>query len=151
MQIRPARPDEADALTALAMRSKASWGYGAAFMHQVRADMIVSRSDIEQSHCLVAEDGGRLCGYVLTFINAEEALLRDLFIEPAYFGRRLGRKLFELAIANAKTKGARVLTLHSDPNAREFYEHLGMQCTGQVPSIVGHGRTLPVMELDLTE
>jgi GNAT superfamily N-acetyltransferase len=151
MQIRLARPDEADALTGLAMRSKASWGYDAAFMDRVREDMLVSPADIEQSHCLIAEDNGRLCGYVLTFINGETALLRDLFIDPTDFGAGLGRKLFELALANAKAEGARVLMLHADPNAREFYEHLGMRCTGQVPSIAGNGRTLPVMELDLTE
>lgn len=150
MRIRPARADEADALTDLAMRSKASWGYDAAFMQQVHPDMLVSRDDIERSHCLIAEDEGRLCGYVLTFINGETALLRDLFIDPAYFGRGVGRELFDLALEHAKAQGARVLTLQSDPNARAFYEHLGMQCTGEVPSIVGNGRALPVMELDLT-
>jgi hypothetical protein len=35
-QIRPARAGEADALTALALRSKAHWGYDAAFMEVVR-------------------------------------------------------------------------------------------------------------------
>ena len=32
MTIRRARPDEADALTALATRAKAHWGYDAEFM-----------------------------------------------------------------------------------------------------------------------
>ena len=151
MQIRAARTDEADALTGLAMRSKASWGYDATFMQNVRSDMVVSRDDLEHSHCLVAEDEGRLCGYVLTFIDGETALMRDLFIDPSYFGRGLGRDLFQRAIAHARESGACVLTLQADPNARDFYEHLGMRCTGQAASIVGNGRTLPVMQLDLTE
>lgn len=48
-------------------------------------------------------------------------------------------------------RGARVLRLHADPNARAFYVHLGMRQTGEIASIAGNGRTLPVMELDLTD
>ncbi|HKU69181.1 MAG TPA: hypothetical protein VJP85_15520 [Candidatus Baltobacteraceae bacterium] len=44
-----------------------------------------------------------------------------------------------------------MLRLHADPNARAFYVHLGMRQTGEIASIAGNGRTLPVMELDLTD
>jgi hypothetical protein len=39
--IRAARPDEAAALTDLAMRSKAYWGYGASFLARCRAALEV--------------------------------------------------------------------------------------------------------------
>jgi ribosomal protein S18 acetylase RimI-like enzyme len=149
MTIRPGRPDEAAALTDLAMRSKASWGYDEVFMMKARGDMRVSARDIEGSHCLVAEDGGAICGYVLTFVNGESALLRDLFIDPAYFKRGLGRELFQRAVAHARERNARRIVLHADPNARGFYERLGMRCKREVNSNVMPGRKLPVMELML--
>src|ERR1019366_8328107 len=40
-RIRQARPDEAGLLTEVAMRLKAHWGYDAAFMANVRADLEV--------------------------------------------------------------------------------------------------------------
>ncbi|HKU69180.1 MAG TPA: hypothetical protein VJP85_15515 [Candidatus Baltobacteraceae bacterium] len=58
MHIRPARPDDAEALTDLAMRSKASWGYDQTFMRNVRDDMVVTRGDIENAHSLVAHNDG---------------------------------------------------------------------------------------------
>jgi len=149
MTIRPAHPSEAAALTDLAIRSKASWGYDAAFMEKARPDMLVSAGDIERAHCLLAEEHGTICGYVLTFIDGEYAFLRDLFIEPAHFKRGLGSDLFRRAIDEAKARGAHRLTLHADPNARAFYEHFGMHCTGETPSIIGNGRTLPIMQLVL--
>jgi ribosomal protein S18 acetylase RimI-like enzyme len=149
LTIRGGRPDDAAALTALAIRSKASWGYDDAFMRKAHGDMRVTAPDIQSSHCLVAEHDGAICGYVLTFVNAEGALLRDLFIDPAYFGRGLGRELFQRAIAHARECHARRVVLHADPNARGFYERLGMQCTSEVNSSVVRGRKLPVMELIL--
>lgn len=152
MRIRPARPDEADALTDLAMRSKASWGYDPEFMERVRPDMIVSADDIEPAHCLIADDDdGHMYGYVLTFIDGETAHLRDLFIDPAHQRRGLGRELFDHAVAHARAMNALLLRLHADPNAQAFYEQLGMRVTAQVASIIGNGRMLPVMELDLRD
>ena len=149
MTIRQARAAEAEALTELAIRSKASWGYDEAFMQKARPDMLVSAADIERAHCLVAEEQGRIFGYVLTFIDREHAFLRDLFIEPSHFNRGLGSRLFHRAIDEARARGAQTLTLRADPNARAFYEHLGMRCTGETASIIGNGRTLPVMHLVL--
>jgi hypothetical protein len=37
--IRPAQADEVEALTALALRSKAHWGYDDAFMEACRAEL----------------------------------------------------------------------------------------------------------------
>lgn len=118
MTIRQARAAEAEALTELAIRSKASWGYDEAFMQKARPDMLVSAADIERAHCLVAEEQGRIFGYVLTFIDREHAFLRDLFIEPSHFNRGLGSRLFHRAIDEARARGAQTLTLHADPNAR---------------------------------
>ena len=55
--IRPARPGEADALTALAMRSKAHWGYDAEFMARARSVLTVTPDMIGDGRAVVLEDG----------------------------------------------------------------------------------------------
>jgi hypothetical protein len=57
--------------------------------------------------------------------------------------------LFTRVIDYARNSGAKKLTLGGDPNALGFYKRLGMVQVGEEPSIVGGGRTLPIMELDL--
>jgi GNAT superfamily N-acetyltransferase len=111
--------------------------------------MRVTERDIRHSYCLVAEERDVLCGYAMTFVDGETAVLRDLFIEPAHFGRGLGTKLFSRALDHARANGAHRFVLHADPHARGFYERLGMRCTREVKSNVMPGRMLPVMEISL--
>jgi hypothetical protein len=46
--IRPARPDEADHLTALCKRSKAHWGYDEAFLRQSAHSLTVPQEQIRE-------------------------------------------------------------------------------------------------------
>jgi hypothetical protein len=41
VRIRPARPDEAGAISALALRSKGHWGYDAAFLAACRENLTI--------------------------------------------------------------------------------------------------------------
>lgn len=149
VRLRNAHPSEAEALTRLAMLSKQSWGYDDAFMHRVAVDMLVTEHDVSTGHCVVAEMDATIVAYLLVRMDREEAFLRDLFVHPTFFGRGLGRTLFDEALRYAGANGAVRLTLDSDPNAQGFYERLGMKCIGRVTSIAGNGRTLPVMTLEL--
>ena len=61
LAIRWARVGEAETLTALCVRSKAHWGYDAAFMRMSAAALTVSEADIAAGRVLVADrsTGGR--------------------------------------------------------------------------------------------
>ncbi len=147
LRIRTARPEEAAALTSLAVRSKRAWGYDDAFMERVMPDMIVHASYLTAEHGIVAEEGGVPIGYAIVRAEGDSAYLRDLFVEPGRFRKGVGKALFEEAVRYARARGAKTLTLDGDPNAIGFYERMGMRQIGSEPSIVGNGRTLPVMEL----
>lgn len=149
MTFRKAAPDEASALTDLALRSKRSWGYSDEFMKKVMPDMIVHRKFLEEEHGIVAEEGGSVLGYAIVRVDGDEAFLRDLFVEPAYQRKGAGRALFEECKRIARAAGAVRIRLYGDPNAAPFYERLGMRKIGDEPSIVGGGRTTPVMVLDI--
>jgi hypothetical protein len=49
LEIRPARPGEAAALSALAMRSKAHWGYDQEFLEAVRPVLTFTEADLAGS------------------------------------------------------------------------------------------------------
>jgi hypothetical protein len=54
--VRLARPEEAAALTALCIRSKAHWGYDSEFMRQSAIALTITPSMIEEGRVLVAEE-----------------------------------------------------------------------------------------------
>lgn len=150
MTIRRARPDEADALTALATRAKAHWGYDTEFMARVIDAMTISAADIEAHQVWLLEDvSGRVIGFYRV-IPGDPAEVEDMWVEPDAMGNGHGRRLFEHAITVARASGAPALELDADPNAIGFYERMGMEPIGETPSRLIPGRALPRMRLELS-
>ena len=149
ISLRPARVEEAAALSALCVRSKASWGYDAAFMALSRAALQVRPAAIAAGEIVVAEEGAELLGVAGVTVEGEVADLDLLFVEPAAFGRQLGRLLLHAAMAMARKRGARRMTILADPGARGFYERMGARFIRMAPSDAIPGRELPLLELTL--
>ncbi len=143
VRIRRAELSEADALTDLAMRSKAYWGYDDQFMAECREELTVQPDAIEAGEVWVVEDEGRLLG-VLELTPEDDAVdVRLIFVEPSAVGTGIGRVLWDHAEARALALGARTLTVDADPNALGFYQRMGMRVVGRSPSGSIPGRTLP--------
>ena len=151
MHIRNARPGEAESLTALCTRSKAHWGYDAAFMRMCEASLAVSEADITAGRVLVAvDDEGRVRGMAAMLPEGETSDLDAMFVDPPAIGSGTGRALFEAAVAMARRQGAKRMTILADPNAAPFYERMGARFLRNAPSDAIPGRTLPFYEYDLT-
>jgi GNAT superfamily N-acetyltransferase len=148
-RIRPARLDEADALTTLALRSKRTWGYTDDFMARAADELTLTRADLEQDVVEVLEVRGRLAGFYRLQWREAEAWLEDLFVEPEVMGTGVGRRLFSRACEVAREWGATFLALESDPHAEGFYRHLGAECVGNHESRLVPGRFLPRMRVRL--
>jgi ribosomal protein S18 acetylase RimI-like enzyme len=147
--IRRARPGEAAALSELAFRSKAHWGYDADFMAASRADLTLSVAEVEADPVYVADAGGRPLGFYRLRGDGAEGELVDLWVAPEAIGRGLGRRLWRHALATARRRGFRALTLQSDPHAEGFYLAMGARRVGESASTVVPGRMLPLMRVDL--
>ena len=133
------------------MRSKAHWGYDAAFMKMSAASLTVSEDDIVAGRVLVAtDDAGRVIGVAGVLPEGETADLDVLFVDPTAIGSGAGRLLFDAAVALAGRLGARRMTILADPNAAPFYERMGARYLRHAPSDAIPGRTLPLYECDLT-
>jgi GNAT superfamily N-acetyltransferase len=147
LALRPARPDEASALTELCLRSKAVWGYDDAFMQACRKELTLTSAAIMSSTVQVAELDGRLTGVAEVKSSGEVAQLEKLFVEPSMLRNGTGRKLFDWATATARTAGARALVIEADPDAVEFYRRMGAVDDGLVPSGSIQGRFIPRLNL----
>lgn len=146
--LRTATPDDAEPLTALAMRSKASWGYDQAFMTACAAELTIPPRRCGP-RLVVATRGGLIVGYAELAGDPPAVELRGLFVEPDVAGRGIGRILFDDAVQRARALGATTLYWDADPFAEEIYRRLGGRTVGREPSGSVPGRTLPRMELEL--
>ena len=149
-RIRRARPDEADALTALAGRSKAHWGYDADFLDRVSDAMRLHADEIGRHEVWVLESSsGTPIGYHRV-IPGEPAELEDLWVEPSAIGSGAGRRLLAHALEVARTEGASAIEIDADPHAVGFYERMGAIRIGETPSTLIPGRVLPRMRIGLS-
>ncbi len=144
--IRPARPEEADALSALAWRSKGHWGYDAAFMASCREALTVGAEAIIAGRVFIAWQGGAPRGFYQLDIADDAADVGLFFVEPGAIRSGIGRALWRHLSAEAARRGRARITVESDPNAVGFYEAMGARRIGSVPSESIPGRTLPLLE-----
>ncbi len=147
MQIRPARADEAEALSTLALRSKAVWGYSEEFLERCGAELTVTAEDVGRLRAHVADDEGALLGFFTIRGAPPEGELDSLYVDPAFIGRGVGRALLDAARVLARGAGFRALAIHADPNAEAFYLRHGATRVGEVPSGSIAGRSLPLLRL----
>lgn len=148
-RIRRARPAEAAALTALALRSKAHWPYDEALMAVFRHSIVITADDIAGGFVLVHETDGAVDGVGMLRIGDGEAELDHLWVDPAAIGGGVGRRLFEAFAAEARGRGAARVVLNSDPYAEGFYRRLGAERVGDHPVAEIPGRVLPRMAFTL--
>ena len=152
--IRSAAPGEAESLGALALRSKAHWGYSREFLEACRKELSYSAEQVERSgwSFVVAEDAGVVVGfYAVRRLSATESELEALFVEPAHIGQGIGRALMDHAKVAAANVGARSLVIQGDPHAESFYRAAGGFLIGQRESNSIPGRYLPIFAISLND
>ncbi len=151
-RFRPARPDELEAITALAIRSKRHWGYSDEFMAALIQELTFQEADLEDERTRVEVfegDDGRLIGALRMRRRTELAYLEDLWIDPEAIGRGYGRIGFERACAIGREWGKGVMELEADPFAEPFYLHVGAVRVAMSPVPRVPGRAVPLMRYSL--
>lgn len=144
--ITPAQSQQAQILSDLAMRSKAHWGYSAAFMQACKTELTYTAQMITTKPTYVATIDQQLVGfYQLHALDADKTELEAFFIEPKYIGLGIGTLLFNHAQGHAKDIGFRQMLIQSDPHAAAFYLKMGCIKAGEKQSLSVPGRLLPLM------
>lgn len=152
MEIRPAVPEDAAALSRIARSAKAQWGYPEEWLQQWSASLTITPEYIAQQRVFVAHTGSEPAGFAGLLVEGGAVQLDHLWVQPAWWGRGVGRSLFEHATKIARDLGFRALQIESDPHAEGFYTRMGAVVIGRVDaSPFNTRRSLPVLSFDLTQ
>ncbi|MBF9068769.1 GNAT family N-acetyltransferase [Streptacidiphilus fuscans] len=134
----------------MVLRSKAHWGYDAAFIDACRDELTLSADDLTRRHVMVAERGGHAVGIAaLGEGEPPEGALDLLYVDPSAIGQGVGGLLFAQACAVARAAGFSRLTIDADPHAEAFYLSRGAVRIGESPSGSIPGRMLPLLAVEL--
>src|SRR5262245_47280262 len=143
MRIRPARPDEAELVSDLAVRSKAHWGYDDEFLAGSRVQLAVRAGEVTSRRVTVAERDGVVVGFYALEGQPPTGVLDLMFVDPDHLRGGVGRRLWAHVVTTARDVGLTAFTIDSDPFAEGFYLAMGAIRTGSTPSPVRAGRELP--------
>jgi ribosomal protein S18 acetylase RimI-like enzyme len=149
VEVRPARPDEAELLTALALRSKAYWGYEKKLLDAWRPDLTIAPEYITGHRVAVAQAGGRVLGFCAVIGEPPEAELDHMWVDPDAIGRGVGRRLWEHAVESTRAAGFTALRIEAEPHAEGFYRAMGAHRIGAVESGSVTGRSLPLLRFSV--
>lgn len=140
--IRPARPEDAAAIRAIAEAAYAPFipligrrpaPMDADFPAQIAAGRVWAAEGEAQGQGAEGR-AGAILGYVALEFRADDALLESVAVHPRAAGRGLGRALIAFAEAEARRRGRSVLRLYT--NARmtanlKLYPRLGYRETAR--------------------
>ncbi|GGW50030.1 GNAT family N-acetyltransferase [Streptomyces xantholiticus] len=135
VRIREGRPEEAAALSALALRSKAHWGYDDAYLAACADELRLAPGDMADRRVRVADAGGRILGVATLDGEPPRAELGMLFVDPPSIGRGVGRLLYRHVLAEAGRIGCDQVTIAADSHAEPFYLAMGARCADASPSV----------------
>lgn len=143
--LRTAETSDADALSDLSFRSKASNGYDADFMEACREELAVTPETIADGGLWVAEADGKPVGYFDIRLENDTLEVYSLYVDPDVKRFGIGRELWAALEERAIAMQAKAIGLDADPAAVEFYTAMGCSVAGQSPSGSIPGRMLPRM------
>lgn len=132
MRIRPARPDDADAVFELLKQLEESY-----VPDRLAFDDTFESFATDGGHALILvaeDDEGTVRGYALTTINpllytnGSSAQLQELVVDETQRGGGVGSALVDRTERECRSRGVRQLTVPSR-RAAGFYERLGYRST----------------------
>jgi GNAT superfamily N-acetyltransferase len=152
VDIVPATPHDADALTRIAFAAKRYWGYPESWIQHWRDSLTITREFVRNNGVYAAVSGGGPCAFYALTGAGGELELEHLWVSPGWIGSGVGRLLFEHAMREAARRGASALAIEADPNAEGFYLRMGARHVGEnVYEIEGQTRKLPLLTVGLSK
>ena len=153
MILRDATASDLTELTEVAHEAKRHWNYPEAWIAVWSPELSFGPESLTTMRVVVAEEHGRVEGFCALTPRSARWQVEHLWIRPRAMGRGVGRTLFDDAVAYARSQGATVLAIESDPHAEGFYLRMGATRVGASAAPVegDPSRSLPVLELALGE
>ena len=148
-RIRDGHEGDFERLREIAVEAKAHWGYDRRLVEDWAAVGDLDPESLAGRLLYVAESGGGVIAWAALIPRGEVGWLEDLWVEPAWIRRGVGRMLFEHVKERARELGATRLEWEAEPNARGFYERMGGSYVRD-SEVTEWGRVLEVLGVDLS-
>lgn len=149
MKIEKAQNIDSNDLTELTIRSKSHWGYSAEQINKWKDDLTIYSEYIDQNEVYKLLNEDQLIGYY-SYLRIEDKIVKldNIFLEPDFIGKGLGKVMMNHFIKKVKEKGYETITLDAEPNTEKFYQNLGFKVIGRLESSIPN-RFLPIMKLEI--
>jgi len=132
-RLRPATLDDVPRLTAIA---EAAYAPYVPRMGKKPAPMIADfAAHVRAAAGFVAEAGGVIAGYIVTFLKSSDQFIENVAVDPAWHGKGIGHRLIQFAEQDALRHGAARIFLYTNIHMTEnldFYPKLGYVETHRV-------------------
>jgi GNAT superfamily N-acetyltransferase len=106
----------------------------------------LSDDGVTEGRTRVAVADGCVIGFATWLGSGDVAEIEDLFVDPDWMRRGVGRALVRDLIALAQRRGVNRMEVTGNPHARAFYERVGFAVDHEVATPLGPGLR---MHLDL--
>lgn len=149
IQMRRAVPEDVEELRALYRRSSLSNEGDRANLLAHPDALEWSSSPVDEDRTIVAvaiEHEHRVVGFATTFEASGFVELEDLFVDPRYMRRGIGRRLVGEVLAGAREHGFGRIEVTANHHALAFYETVGFVIDGETETRFG---TAPRMHLSV--
>jgi GNAT superfamily N-acetyltransferase len=91
-----------------------------------------SDAAVRESRTWVAVICDQVVGFVTLLATASAAEIEDLFVDPVFMRRGIGRALIETMVSVAANRGWGQIEVDANPHAQRFYEQAGFVTVGRV-------------------
>jgi GNAT superfamily N-acetyltransferase len=95
---------------------------------------------LRQGRTRVAVADGRVAGFATILLTEASAEVEDLFVDPDWMRRGIGRALVEEIGSLARSAGWQFMEVDANPHALSFYTRVGFVAVGE--AVVQYGRAL---------
>jgi len=152
IEIVQAHPEDAKALTGIAMAAKRHWGYPENWMMKWQEILTIPSTCISANSVYKAMRDDRIIGFYVLINSHEQLELKHMWVHPDEIGHRVGQKLMEHVIRQAAKMDHRIMEIESDPNAEGFFQKMGARRVGaRIYKLEGSKRVLPLLYLNISQ
>ena len=147
----PAQSNHADKLTQITIAAKRYWNYPETWIQIWLPQLTITSEYISENEVWMAVIEGKPAAYYSLKQEADGLWLDNLWVQPEFIGKGVGKALFVHALERARQNNAATLRIEADPNAESSYDHMGAVRVGEKyrGEMDGQPRILPVMEITL--
>ena len=151
MNVRPATLDEARTLTEIATEAKRYWGYSEQAMDSFHSTLTLEAEKLDLSPPFVVEVDSRIVGFYQLIADGARMELQHLWVEPEHMNQGIGKLLMAHAVAQARVRGAKTITIDATANAVAFFLSCGARRIGESPAPASGetGRARQLLEIAL--